>query len=1002
MGGHINRHHFVIGFLFVMLVGQMCLADDTEMIGWATLGGGTTGGAGGETVTVTNKADFIAAVSDDTARIVQVVGTIHGDYNIPNVGSNKTIIGIGYDAVFSGFSVKVTDLDNVIVRNLTFTGAMPQDGLICRRATHLWIDHCTFHDAADGLLDLTDQCDYVTVSWCKFYYTGKVNRHRLACLVGSTDDAPDDVGKLNITFHHNWWGENCDQRMPRVRYGQNHIFNNYYSCTGNYYCVGGSWGFKGLVENNYFDHVNNPMMDAGNTNSGDSGTFRVEIKSVGNIFDGCTGSRSTYGDAFEPAYPYTPDAAADVPGIVQAGCGATVLIGDSTLWPVKATVPFPEDGNYNADAGSALTWRAGSTAVSHNVYFGTSADNLVSYGNQSGCSFTPEALLGDKKYYWRVDEVAEDDSVVTGDVWMFKTVAGLSPNLIHYWPFDVDFKDVSTAVSNSNHPFGAATINNDEQILGGGCLDCTLAKDGLIPGWSESSTNTVLPDAAPFTVSLWFKPTGLPASDSSACLLGTKSGTVTTALNFRIEFLSSRACRLTVGSDTAEFGNTATLNEWNHIMVSINTSGILRAWLNADGDGVIDFPVSLSNSYNGQYAGIGFYGDTPNGLHRGDYTGYLDDIAIWDVVAGLRFATVLYNEGAGRSVTGPVLKGDPVIVDQVKETRTYYGPSLVDYAFDFNGVSTSTFQKVSGADWLSVLDDGTVCGVPSNRDVGENAFTVKITDVDGAYDLAEIQINVTNTYSGVLGVDDLVGLASSWLNMNCDDCGGADLDGDSDVTIGDFSMMASHWLMDESMQLQLKFDDDAADSSVYQRTTELVGSPVFESGYLDSALTFGGSGDSVMVPGYKGIAGSSSRTCSAWIKTTGTRDILFSWGYYGTTGGKWIVRIHDNGTLRGEIQGGYIYGTTVVNDGSWHHIAIVLEDDGSADISEAIIYIDGQLDVVGASGSRIVATTNTVDVEIGGYSYYNSLTDCFEGQMDDVRIYDTALTETQIQAIVNQ
>ena len=209
-----------IAGLFFMLLCRPCLAVDTAPIGWATLGGGTTGGAGGEVVTVANKAEFITAVSDDTPRIVQVVGTIHGDYNIPNVGSNKTILGIGYDARIVGFSVKVTDLDNVIVRNLTFSGAMPQDGLICRRATHVWIDHCTFHDAADGQLDFSDQCDYVTVSWCKFYYTSKINDHRLACLVGSTDDNLPDVGKLNITWHHNWWGSYADQRMPRGRYGK--------------------------------------------------------------------------------------------------------------------------------------------------------------------------------------------------------------------------------------------------------------------------------------------------------------------------------------------------------------------------------------------------------------------------------------------------------------------------------------------------------------------------------------------------------------------------------------------------------------------------------------------------------------------------------------------------------------------------------------------------------------------------------------------------------------
>jgi pectate lyase len=649
-----SKHHLIsVICLFVILQSSLSLAVDAEPIGWATLAGGTTGGQGGQVVTVMNKADFITAISDDIPRIIQVVGTIHGDYNIPNVGSNKTIVGIGYDAMFVGFSVKVTDLDNVIVRNMTFQGAMPQDGLICRRATHLWIDHCTFLDAGDGLLDFSDQCDYVTVSWCKFYYTGKINPHRLSCLVGSTDDNPDDVGKLNITWHHNWWGNYADQRMPRIRYGQNHVFNNYYSCTGNYYCIGGSWGFKALVENNYFDHVNNPMKDAGDVHSGISGTFTTEIKSVGNIFDGCTGEQATYGNAFVPAYPYTLDPAANIPTIVKERSGTTILVGDLTLWPTKATVPAPANRDGYAAAISTLTWRAGSTTVSHNVYFGTTPAGLVSYGNQTATSFAPPALTADTQYYWRIDEVTAGGSVITGDRWTFKTVPALSANLFHYWPFDVDFLDVAKKFpSNPNNPFGAAWLDSNAKLLGRGCLDLTYQKDGLIAGWSETATNTIFPNTAPMTILLWFKPTALPDSDKTACMLGSKPGTQTGAKTFRIELLPSGACRLTVDVATPEFGNLPTLNGWNHVLISIDASGQLRAWLNANEAGSITLATSASNNYNGQYTGIGFYGDDQNGLHRGDYTGYIDDVAIGNISSGLTFAEILYNNGIGRPVVG--------------------------------------------------------------------------------------------------------------------------------------------------------------------------------------------------------------------------------------------------------------------------------------------------------------------------------------------------------------
>ena len=326
-----------------------------------------------------------------------------------------------------------------------------------------------------------------------------------------------------------------------------------------------------------------------------------------------------------------------------------------------------------------------------------------------------------------------------------------------------------------------------------------------------------------------------------------------------------------------------------------------------------------------------------------------------------------------------------------------YEDNLALYASDPEN-DTLTYTKSSGPDWLNVLPDGMLTGIPLDRNVGQNTFTVKVADDKGLYAIADMTINVTNTFSGVLGMDDLVGLASSWLNMNCDDCGGADLDGDNDVTVDDLSMMSSHWLMDESMQLHLKLDGSAADSSMYHRGTLLNGSTV-STGHIDGSLAFDGVDDYINIYNYKGITGSSSRTCCTWIKTTQTNGIVFSWGL-NLAGEKWIIRVHTDGTARAEVQGGYIYGSTAVNDDTWHHIAIVLEDDGSTDISEALIYVDGVLDTIGSSGAISVDTSDLNDVEIGTFSYAGTST--FAGELDDVRIYDSALTQAQIQAIVNQ
>ena len=172
------------------------------------------------------------------------------------VGSNVTIVGVGRDAGIVGAALTVRGSDNVIVRNLhlsdaydCFTAWDPTDGdagawnaaydnLWVAESTHVWADHNTFDDGQnppeslptvygakfevhDGLFDITNSADLVTVSWNEFRDHDKTN------IVGSSDSRIADRGKLRVTFHHNLW-EDIGQRAPRVRYGDVHVYNNHY------------------------------------------------------------------------------------------------------------------------------------------------------------------------------------------------------------------------------------------------------------------------------------------------------------------------------------------------------------------------------------------------------------------------------------------------------------------------------------------------------------------------------------------------------------------------------------------------------------------------------------------------------------------------------------------------------------------------------------------------------------------------------------------------------
>jgi pectate lyase len=186
------------------------------------------------------------------------------------VPSNTTLVGAGDDTRLLGVFLTVNTGTNIIVRNLRleapvdhFTTWSPGDGtqgswnarfdaLTVITGRNIWIDHCTFTDGRfpdreappgfhgervqrhDGLLDIEDGSDFVTVSDSRF------TDHDKAILVGSGDGRGDrDRGHLKVTFVRNLFTD-IGQRAPRVRFGQVHVVNNVYRgrADGTLYALG--------------------------------------------------------------------------------------------------------------------------------------------------------------------------------------------------------------------------------------------------------------------------------------------------------------------------------------------------------------------------------------------------------------------------------------------------------------------------------------------------------------------------------------------------------------------------------------------------------------------------------------------------------------------------------------------------------------------------------------------------------------------------------------------
>jgi pectate lyase len=298
---------------------------DAMPTGWASIDdlgqNGTTGGEGGEVVSVATTDEFIAANARTEPLVIEVSGTI-GDGLRLKVGSNKTILGVGERPTIQG-SLDFDGVVNVIARNLYVVGNNCSDGDTpgnCEGGTdavrisdgshHVWIDHFDVSDGSDGNLDINDQSDYITISWTKFWYSGTERTHRYSNLIGSGDGATGDRGHLRVTWHHVWWADNVQERMPRSRFGDVHVFNSYYSSSRSSYCVRAGVETRILTEANYFDGVQEPF---------DIEAATGVIESKNNVFRGSEPILT--GTAFVPPYAYTPDDPEKVPCSVGQGAG---------------------------------------------------------------------------------------------------------------------------------------------------------------------------------------------------------------------------------------------------------------------------------------------------------------------------------------------------------------------------------------------------------------------------------------------------------------------------------------------------------------------------------------------------------------------------------------------------------------------------------------------------------------------------------------------------------
>jgi len=298
--------------------------------------------------------------------------------------------------------------------------------------------------------------------------------------------------------------------------------------------------------------------------------------------------------------------------------GTTIYTGN--VWsflaaPLIAHSPNPPDGNKKALPNTVLSWGAGSSAASHDVYFGTSRTDVAAgtgetfKGNQLEDTYDPKGLENGTAYFWRIDEVEADGITKhTGEVWSCRTFD--DPAFIGWWKFDEGQGRIA---------YDSSGFDN-HGILGGnpqwvtGVIDGGLELDG-------DNDYVAIDSIAPmminnnFSVSIWIKTEEMVEQDD---VIASNTGS---SHDFELGVVNGNPFMEDDGPQTEHPPRIAD-NQWHMLsyvrvglMGYIYVDGVLRGEDLADDDPASDVLWSIGQEWD----------SSPSE----DFTGTVDDARFW-------------------------------------------------------------------------------------------------------------------------------------------------------------------------------------------------------------------------------------------------------------------------------------------------------------------------------------------------------------------------------------
>ena len=713
----------------------------------------------------------------------------------------------------------------------------------------------------------------------------------------------------------------------------------------------------------------------------------------------------------------------------------------------------PQDLAIGISTTTLLSWKASQGAEYYRVQVSMTADfagRVFDQDNIGTTSASVPGLVNESTYYWRVRASNSAGNSDWSAVWSF-TTAPVSPSgggdIVADWKMEENGGNM--LVDASGYGNNAGLSGNPGWVSG--VVGTALRFNGSSQ-YATAADASSLDLSQSLTISTWIKPERRATQylikkadqdniDGYELSLSSK-GYVFFRFNQRT---AGDAYRLNSVANYPNNGNT-----WMHVVATYDGSAI-RIYINGNLDGVksVSSPVAVNNNQMDLTLGAG------NGGYRG-FQGAMDEVRIYKVALTAQQIAELFSPTSTPLAEVPLLQNpanqasdvstSPVLTWKSSQGADSYSvhvsestnfSSLIFDQQSITGTSVSVpnlnnattyywrvraANTVGNSNWSSVWSftvvpqPASVVAIPVLQSPANSATNVSTSATmswlaSAGAETYRVQLSSDSGFSVL--IFDQSGLVNTSVQVNnlsaestyywraraSNSAGNSDWSSPwnfttaPDSTSGGGDIVAS-WKMDENGGSTL------VDDSGYRNNARISGSPAWVSGVAGTALHFNGSNQYATAADASSLDLSQNLTVSAWIKPEklATQYLVKKAdqdnidGYELSLSSKGYVFFRFNQRTANDNYRLNSVATYPTNGSTWIHVAVTY--DGSA----IRLYINGNQNAVKNISSPVAVNNNQLDLTLGaGNNGYRG----FQGAIDEVRIYNVALSSSEIAALAN-